>query len=228
MTAAGPDFQGMGKYGLVTIEVRPDHGTTAVSPRWLKLTTYGEGLVLTGLSFDPEFFAKQYLGDVLGISDSMAIDLKDADSVKRLGVRLAGRSVVFETGAMIEPFRALNACSMDLLGQWGLSAKEHSGHRPAELQNETFQLSSIQSKYARGPGRKRHEALLKVRAIIEPDGSISDCFFEYAISTGGETFDACAEIRKMKFRPATTASGKPMRSFYAASIPLSWVDPLAL
>jgi hypothetical protein len=199
-----------------------------VYPVRAKLSTYGEGYILTGLSFTPRFFAAKHWGSLIGKSGSTAIDPTDAGAVKGIWWKNSGRTVSFDTGAMSAPLRALNDCAMDLLQHWGLRTDEHAGHSPVELKNEDFALAKLQSTFARGPGRKRHEAILNVRALVEADGSISDCFFEFAAATGEGNFDACAEMRKMQFRPAKTAAGQPMRSFYAASIPLSWVDPLAL
>ena len=192
------------------------------------IPAYGQGYVLTGMSLDAQFFATKHWGPLVGHSDAAAIDLGDAGAVERIVVGKSGRATSFETGNLSEPFRALNACSMDLLQHWGLRADQHAGHSPVELKNERLEVGKLQRKFAKGPGRKRHVAILNLQAIVESDGSVSDCFFEIAVATGGGNFDACADVRKMQFRPAQTAAGEPMRSFYAASIPLSWVDPLAL
>jgi hypothetical protein len=228
MTVAGPNIAGTGDYGTLDIGVRPNEKMVTVYPVRAKLSTYGEGYILTGLSFTPRFFAAKHWGSLIGKSGSTAIDPTDAGAVKGIWWKNSGRTVSFDTGAMSAPLRALNDCAMDLLQHWGLRTDEHAGHSPVELKNEDFALAKLQSTFARGPGRKRHEAILNVRALVEADGSISDCFFEFAAATGEGKFDACAEMRKMQFRPAKTAAGQPMRSFYAASIPLSWVDPLAL
>lgn len=228
MITAGSEIAALGAFGDLRIGKSATGPRTRVIPMPASMSKYGAGYILPGVSFADAFFSEVRYDFGVGRYGGAGIEPQDAASVSGILFERSGRTVFLETGNMEQPLRALNSCTGDLLQHWGLGVDDHRGHTPVALHNENTQISRIRSKYARGPGRKRHEALLTVQAIIDADGAVSKCDYRFAPATSGDSFDVCADLRKMRFDPAKAADGRAIRSFYALTIPLSWVDPLAL
>jgi TonB family protein len=108
---------------------------------------------------------------------------------------------------MPKAFAALRACEDDMIARWGLTRSDLEGW-------VTPPKPKVRWRNKMGPWpdwsleRARNQVSFKIDAM----GQSSDC--KIIISSGSEKFDAalCNAVRKMKFRPALDASGKPVRS----------------
>lgn len=146
------------------------------------------------------------------------VDLEKAATVDRIVVERRGRVLSFETGNMREPVAALNARTSNLLSEWGLDAEQHKAYVPPSWINEDAVTRRIVDQYPRQALNRGEQAIFRLRAIVEVDGSVSDCFIEESTRVERLESPACKEMRKAQFEPARSADGSPMRSYYATSI----------
>jgi len=153
------------------------------------------------------------------------IDLQSGSLVNRIVLQRSTTIVSFETGNMKVPFESLNTCTRDLLSIWDLDEVAHKAHRPPELAGERVYFTRLHHNFTKAAGNRGHESLLRVRAIIAADGSVSNCHHEYALSSGAIKPDVCDDMREMQFEPATDLDGKPIASVYSRSIVLSRFSP---
>lgn len=149
---------------------------------------------------------------------SAGIDLNEAGKVERIVLKRAGRVLSFETGNLGEAMAALNTCTRDLLNDWGLDPEQHRSYTPPRWTNQDAVVRRIQAVYPRTALRKGEQAIFRMRAIVETDGSVSKCTVEAATETERLDSPACSEMMRAKFDPALDANGDPMRTFYGTSI----------
>ncbi len=146
------------------------------------------------------------------------IDLGEAATIDRVVMRRGRHVLSFETGDMMPPFQALNTCTQDLLRDWGLDPEQHAAYTRPRWINEEAIVRRIVDQY---PSRARafgEQAIFRMRAIVEIDGSVSDCHLENSTETRRLESPACREMMDARFEPARDADGNPMRSFYGTAI----------
>lgn len=221
LTIAGPDFassrQGSWFYG----GMRSDLEMETISPLEYDIPGYENAITLGGVRIDDAISSPN--GE--GRSIIAAIDPASAGLVDRIVLQRSTTIVSFETGNMKAPFEALNACSQDLVLEWGLDANVHRAYRPPQMPDEKVYFTRLHHKLTTTPGNEGHKSLLRVRAIVASDGSVTDCHHEFALSSGGAEPDVCRDILEMQFEPATAPDGEPVASFYTLSLILSQFDP---
>jgi TonB family protein len=149
---------------------------------------------------------------------SAGIDLAEAATVDRVVLRRGKVVLSFETGNMKEPLAALNACTDDLLTQWGLDPVAHRNHVPPKWSNESVVTERIVATYPSAARNTGEQAIFRLRVTVETDGSVSDCLIEESTVTQRLESPACKEMQRAVFEPARDAAGQPMRSFYATTI----------
>jgi hypothetical protein len=143
-------------------------------------------------------------------------------SIKRLIVKLRGRTVAFETGALDKPFDAMRKCTDDLVRTWGLDpeAMKRAARAPiAKTSPGTWLRTGDYPSRALGQGA---QSLVSFRLLIDNTGLPTDCLIQR--SYGDEPFNkiTCKKIlERARFEPALDEKGAPMASYYATSV--SWV-----
>lgn len=145
---------------------------------------------------------------------SAGIDLESAGNIDRIVIVARKRAVSVETGNLKAPMEALNNCTSDLLKEWGLDVEQHRSYQPVRLLNELEIARKIQAAYPARGG----EAIFRLRAIVEPDGQMSDCVLLLAASTGSFNSTACSIMRDAKFEPARDNAGAPIKSYHSVVI----------
>ncbi len=221
LTVAGPDFASSRKGSWFYAGMRSDLEMETISPLEYGIAGYENAITLGGIWIDDDLSSR----DAKSQPIVAAIDGVSAGLVERIVLQRSTTIVSFETGNMKVPFEALNACTRDLLSAWDLDADAHQAYHPPKMPDENAYFSRLHHRLASTPANKGHKSLLRVRAMIDGDGTVSGCHYEYALSSGGLRPDICADIRKMRFDPATSADGEPIASFYSRSFALSEFDP---
>ena len=84
--------------------------------------------------------------------------------------------------------------------------------------NEKKIARRIQKKYTRSALNRGEQAILRMRVIVEADGTVSECEIYDATKTERIETNACEEMDRAEFDPALDANGNPMRSFYTSNI----------
>lgn len=221
LTMAGPDIGEVYGSGWTFLGMRSDREMYRANPLVGEFRDFGMALNFVGLSVATRSGQRNRRSGFIQPS----IDPADAAEVQRVVLQRSTSIVSFETGNMKAAFEALNACSSDLIPTWGLSLEEHREYKPPVLSDGDLYFSRLKHEFAEKSGAEGHKALLRVRALVATDGTVSDCRFEYSLSTGGMQPDVCEDIRQMRFEPASDAVGKPIASFFAKSVVLSPYSP---
>lgn len=126
--------------------------------------------------------------------------------------------VVFETGSLGEPFAALRTCMDELLTHWGIDVERHRAlsRKAVPIQAEDWFHSS---DYPPSLLRKGAQGMVHFRLSVDSEGRASACHIQR--STRPEGFDEAAcdvLMRRARFKPALDAAGKPIASYYIASV----------
>lgn len=148
----------------------------------------------------------------------LGLELIETASINRVVLRKGSRVLSFETGNMAEPFQAMNQCTTDLLASWGLSPEAHKVFYRPRWKNEAEIVRRIGNRYPKSALRDGEQAFFRMRVIVEPDGSVSDCVLEETTAADQLNSPACSEMMKAEFEPARGGDGKPIRSYYATSV----------
>ena len=221
LTIAGPDIARSRKGSWFYAGMRSDLEMETIDPLEFDVAGYDAALALADVRIDDD-----KSGEAKDLQTVAAgIDIGSASKMERIVFQRSTAIVSFETGAMEAPFEALNECTRELLSGWGLDAEAHADYKPSELPNAKAYFSRLHHEHVNKPGNVGRESLLRVRTLVNSDGSVADCFHEFALSSGGAQPDVCEEVRQMQFESATDANGEPMASFYSASVFLSKFDP---
>ncbi|MFU7527184.1 energy transducer TonB [Qipengyuania sp. ASV99] len=147
------------------------------------------------------------------------IDLEEASSITRVQFGHGGYALSFETGDMGPPLQALDVCSADFVRAWGLDVEQHKQFtRLARWTNEQEVAREIQKYYTRSALNRGEQAIIRMRVIVDEDGSVSECKLFESTETERLESKACEEMEDAEFEPALDASGQPMRSFYTTNI----------
>lgn len=149
---------------------------------------------------------------------SAGVNLDAAEKIERIMLGSGKHSVSLETGNMKAVFEALNACTTSLLVEWGLDVEQHKAYLPARFLNELQIAKRLQQAYPAGALAQGGEAIFRLRAIVEPDGQMSDCALLLAASAGTFNSTACRIMKDAQFEPARDAQGQPFRSYYTTNI----------
>lgn len=201
------------------LSLNPDDGFPRLETRWGEIQQIGPAA--TALEFDvsqtppPERESDRF-EKLLSLP---AIDLVEAGKIDRILFGHRGTAISFETGNMAAPFQALNTCTSDFVRAWGLDQSLHSKFKSRpRLKNEQDIERAIKKHYpvsARGRGQ---QAIMRLVAIVEADGSLSECWLQNATENAGFDASACAVMKDAVFVPAFDRNGNPMRSYYMKTL----------
>ena len=144
--------------------------------------------------------------------------IPEAATIDRGVLESTWRAISFETGSMERPFTALNACTTNLLSEWGLDADQHQAYIAPKLLEDEVVFDRIKRRYPGTSRRRGEQGILHVRLIVEADGSPSGCVIESASDVGDLESPACKELNKASYEPAQDADGNAMRSFLLMTI----------
>ena len=148
-----------------------------------------------------------------------ALDKDEAGEIDFISAKQGSREVILRTGKLGPAIAALNTCSQDLVRAWGLDLERHRTvtryAKPKDLAKITRE---IVERYPRSALRAGEQAILRMRVMVEADGSVSDCVLQDVGRSEYLQSPACEEMRKAEFEPAIDADGQPMRSYYATSV----------
>ncbi|MEM7690033.1 MAG: TonB family protein [Pseudomonadota bacterium] len=181
---------------------------------------YGPAIILTAYTIAPS--AAERASAPTPEHVSAGIDPRALANSDRVTFMSGKRVLSLETGNMMAPIEALNACTDDLINDWGLDPEKHRSYRPAKMRNLRAFTKSIQANYPRKALVKGQSGIVRMRVTVEADGSASDCALEKTTKAESLNSPACkTAMRFAKFDPALDRDGQPMRSFYATNITYS-------
>lgn len=201
------------------LSLKPDDGFPRLDTQWGEIQQIGPAV--TVLEFDvsrpPTFEGKNE--DSEELRSLPAIDLAEAGKIDRILFGHKGTAILFETGDLAAPFQALNACTSDLVRAWGLDQSQHTKFKsPPRLENEREIEREIEKRYPASARSRGQQAIMRVVAIVETDGSMSDCWLQNATENDGFDSPACEVMKDAAFTPALDRNSNPMRSYFIKTL----------
>lgn len=127
--------------------------------------------------------------------------------------------VRLETGAMLKPFEALDACIDNLVASWGVDVEKHKGLTKYATPVGSYGDWINSNDYPYEALSEGGQAIVHVRLSIDETGKPSACHIQQ--STRGKGFDdaVCKALaKKAKFTPALGADGKPVASYWRQAV----------
>ena len=147
------------------------------------------------------------------------LDPAEGDRVAFVDLKQGGRAVRLETGPLGEAFKVLNQCTLDLLRDWGLDPEQHltATSLPRWI-NQAALTRKIVSDYPSAAYSQGEQAILRMRVIVNEQGTVESCTILKATDTERLESPACRVMQGARFEPARDAAGQPFRSLYVTSI----------
>lgn len=160
--------------------------------------------------------------DVLSKDAPAAPDIKAEyeATVKSILIKLPlGKDVRLETGSLGAPFKALRACTSDLVKSWGydpdVQAKLREAAHPTEHPGKWFQSGD----YPTSSIWNGHNGLVAFRLNVDEAGKVEGCRVLYRTNPDDFADLTCKILMKRaRMAPALDAAGKPVRSFYVNKV----------
>ena len=127
---------------------------------------------------------------------------------------------ILQTGSMAKPMEAMRACIDELVGHWGLDAgAQRNLLRKASPNNLAETVKEVQSNYPEKALRGGLQGVLRLRVTVDESGRGTDCKAQLAIADEVFQKTACdIFMKKTEFNPALTRDGKPVASYWVASV----------
>lgn len=123
--------------------------------------------------------------------------------------------IKLQTGEMSEPFKALRACTDELISHWGINAELHKTKLQAVTPKNDPAKWVTPNDYPIHALLDGENAIIKFRLKINETGKAEECHIQQSI--GDESFDkvVCDKVMsRAKFNPALDKDGNPMTSYY--------------
>lgn len=149
---------------------------------------------------------------------SAQLSPKEGAAIKRIVFARPNRATVLETGELGGAAQAMNACTEDLLIEWGLDPAQHKRYQSAEILNQQAIAQRIFDTYPRKALMNDEEGDFSARLIVEADGTVSDCAVDGLTVNEALRPELCKYLREARFEAALGADGQPIRSFYMLEI----------
>lgn len=220
LSVAGPALDRFSSSRPIMVQFGQAQKPFKTEPFFGKIETFGTAIIYLGL----DMFSEDDSDDTENIADEPRtslpeIDITQAESVDTLSFSQRGRNITLQTGNLAAPIGALNTCAQDLLRDWGLDVDRHRKvTRYPEWTNRSAVAKRIAASYPSSAVRIGEQAIIRMRVIVDADGSVADCNIENATDVERLQSPACEMMQMAKFEPALDSDGQPMRSFYITQI----------
>jgi TonB family protein len=218
LTVAGPAFNRFRSLARTEVRLFEDQQPMRTTPFTGSVEGFGTGVIFSTLRLDTGQPEANKLGET-GQPGLPQMDLAFAQKVQFVELQQGGRAVRLETGAMDEAFKVLNQCTLELLRDWGLDPERHlTAQSKPRWTNEAALVRKIVANYPRDALVQGEQAILRMRVIVSPEGTVESCTLIKATNTIRLDSPACEVMQRAQFEPARDANGQPFRSLFATSI----------
>lgn len=225
LTMAGRPLHRFRRAAAVTVQFGPVHPAHEVLSYPGELEPYGPArivpIVVPGARSDAASAGES--GAHQSSSDGVRIGLDPTAGTDATYIELRrgpGTALRLETGSLEPVYAAMNRCTDSLLRVWGLDVDAHQALRaPVEWTNTESVIDGLSRRYPLRARRFSAEAVFRFRLMIDAEGQVTDCIAYRATLSPDFQADACDYIaREARFTPAVASDGRPIDSFYAATI----------
>jgi len=215
LALAGPEFAKVQRYSVMKLGMAEDQIARELTGLSADFGKVGRGVIKKGTRLREP--APPAAGEAVWLT--ARLDPKEGAALKRILLARSDRTVVFETGPLGAAAEAMNACTTELLTDWGLDPAKHKQYRPPRVQNGENVARRIFNAFPRRTSLIAELGDSRARLIVEADGSVSQCVIDGLAASESLKPELCRFLREARFEPAQDSGGQPMRTF--AIIPLS-------
>ncbi|MDJ0641173.1 MAG: TonB family protein [Erythrobacter sp.] len=215
LTLAGPKLRKfpMGSWTYLGV-LRDVPVASLTGEQYGEVDQIGKAIIFNSIDIGQPSEADEGLGQLT----RPGLDLDQAGKIDRFVLKLGSTVVSFETGNMMPALQAMNVCTNDLLASWGLSPERHALYHPAQWINRDDIAERISKDYPDSAKYRGEQGIMRMRVIVETDGSVSDCHIEASTEQDRLQSPACEKMGDAQFEPALDAQGNPIRSFHATTL----------
>ena len=177
----------------------------------------------------PLFFISSLRIDTKGEGPSPKLPIpqvlpEDEAATQFITVSIGGqRTMRLETGSLGAPFKALRACTRDLVKSWGYDpdVQERLSRQPRLINDNTSLLKS--TDYPTLAANRGDSGALGIRLDVEETGHVSGCRVLYRSDPDLFADLTCKLLlQRVKMTPALDENGKPVKSYYVRNV--SWLS----
>lgn len=144
------------------------------------------------------------------------LEVDQGKAVDWIEISRGSKTYRLNTGNLGPVFEAMNSCMLDLVKFWGADPEILRKRKTLpKVTNLGKVARMVQEHFPSDALRKRAQADLLIRVLVEADGTASKCFIHGI--TNAEQFDneACVVfLEAAKFEPALDMDGRPVASYY--------------
>ncbi|MEO0871884.1 MAG: energy transducer TonB [Pseudomonadota bacterium] len=201
------------------LSMNPGDGYPRVDHYWGEIRGIGPAVTVLEHDISEDLVSETEAVESYDSMELPAIDLDEAAKIDRIFYGHKGTAIAFETGNLSAPFQALNSCTSDFLRAWGLDQDQHAKFKSLPvLQNERDIDRSVKKLYPSMARLRGAQAIIRLVAIVEADGSMSDCWLQNATEGARFKSPACKVMQDAEFAPALDVNGEPMRSYFVKTL----------
>jgi hypothetical protein len=152
----------------------------------------------------------------------MTVDPATEAAVRSATIAFGGRTIVLELGSMGGPMAEMRKCTADLVKEWGLDPVEQE-----RLLRPVVPMSSPgtwlrSADYPTDSLMQGQQAIVRFRLMVDAAGRPTQCAVQSAIAKDDFGQVSCDLLkRRARFRPALSADGRPVASYYVSTV--RWV-----
>lgn len=220
---------GLGKRinaGRAKVQFGPVHPPREeISPAGGDIGDYKPGLIFSTVAVRATETAEPSLKAsdqerIANFQPSNPITLEDEAKVEWIEISVGSKPRLrLQTGPMGKLFKALNTCSEELLLHWGLDVERYKtiSRKPVPIESPGRWITG--NAYPDKALMRGEQAIIYFRLMVDANGQAESCHIQQ--SGYSKEFDqaVCRSLMKnAKFKPALDAEGKPMKSYFRASV----------
>ena len=191
------------------------------------------GSGIDGVIFETSLLSDEALAQMLGELGEEASDWEN-DTIPVLMVKAEERiaaetdsiwikngfkdELVLQTGPLDGPIKAMQACTDDLLREWGINQDTDAKlTRRPEPKNIEYLGRSI--PYPPQMLRRGMPGMVNLRLSVDDKGGVSECHVQMPLSDPQFEETACRSLKaKLKFDPALDADGNAVASYWTNTV----------
>lgn len=148
-----------------------------------------------------------------------ALLTEEAAGVEYVSLKQEGKEVRFKTGPLADAFEVVNACTRDMVSEWGFDADQHANatRRPI-WKNRDYVVRRISDYFPATQLEAGESGFLQIRLNVDAQGEVTECFFNDLSAEESKNTSPCRVMSKSRFDPALDSEGKPFASYISTRI----------
>jgi hypothetical protein len=214
-TITGRAFNGLAESSNLVLKTGPD-GAKPIADRFTVADAPIEGGgKLTALIFS----ATTWNGFTQDDQAPAPVTPEREAAITSLIVSWSDKAVQLGTGSLGKAMAAMRECTDRLVRSWGLDPAQQAGLSAHPVPKNSPDTWIAANSYPFGADNRHRPGLTRARLLVDASGAVSGCTVVDNYGDAAFAAAACEQMTsKAAFSPALDQAGKPVASYYQASI----------